>query len=145
MLFLNKLKKTIKYKKPKRLGRGIGSGLGKTSGRGHKGQKSRSGYKINKYFEGGQTPFYKRIPKFGFNNIKKNYKEELRLSSLNIFKENSNINLKILKKNKIIKFKTKFVKLILGGKFYIKNINIIDKNIKMSLGVLNLIKLLNKK
>lgn len=52
----------------RRVGRGIGSGLGKTAGKGHKGQKARSGGKIRRGFEGGQTPLYRRIPKRGFNN-----------------------------------------------------------------------------
>ena len=55
-------------KKRKRLGRGPGSGFGKTCGRGHKGSKSRSGYKIKRGFEGGQTPLKRRLPKFGFTN-----------------------------------------------------------------------------
>ena len=55
--------------KRKRLGRGIGSGLGKTSGKGHKGQKARSGGGVRRGFEGGQTPLYRRLPKRGFNNI----------------------------------------------------------------------------
>ena len=62
--------------KRKRLGRGIGSGLGKTSGKGHKGQKARSGGGVRRGFEGGQTPLYRRLPKRGFNNIHaKNYTE----------------------------------------------------------------------
>ena len=60
----------------KRVGRGIGSGLGKTSGRGHKGQKARSGGGVRRGFEGGQTPLYRRLPKRGFTNIyRKNYTE----------------------------------------------------------------------
>ena len=60
----------------KRVGRGCGSGLGKTSGRGHKGQKARSGGGVRRGFEGGQTPLYRRLPKRGFNNIHaKNYTE----------------------------------------------------------------------
>ena len=60
----------------KRLGRGIGSGLGKTSGKGHKGQKARSGGGVRRGFEGGQTPLYRRLPKRGFKNIHaKNYTE----------------------------------------------------------------------
>lgn len=55
----------------KRLGRGIGSGYGKTSGRGHKGQKSRSGAKIPAWFEGGAMPFYRRVPKVGFTSLQK--------------------------------------------------------------------------
>jgi len=58
----------VKYKKRKRLGRGIGSGLGKTSGRGHKGQKSRSGHSSHPVFQGGAMPMIRRIPKRGFNN-----------------------------------------------------------------------------
>lgn len=73
---LNFLKnfKNIKFRKlKKRLGRGIGSNLGKTSGKGHKGQKSRSGNLGNFLFEGGQTPIYRRLPKWGFNFLKKKY------------------------------------------------------------------------
>lgn len=58
-------------KKRKRIGRGVGSGYGRTSGRGHKGAKSRSGYKERRYYEGGQTPLQMRLPKFGFNNPNK--------------------------------------------------------------------------
>ncbi len=69
--------------KKKRLGRGIGSGLGKTSGKGHKGQKARSGGGVRRGFEGGQTPLYRRLPKRGFNNIHaKNY-TEVTLTMLN--------------------------------------------------------------
>ena len=67
----------------KRVGRGIGSGLGKTSGRGHKGQKARSGGGVRRGFEGGQTPLYRRLPKIGFTNIHaKNY-TEVTLTMLN--------------------------------------------------------------
>ncbi|MBR3696724.1 MAG: 50S ribosomal protein L15 [Clostridia bacterium] len=67
----------------KRVGRGVGSGLGKTSGRGHKGQKARSGGGVRRGFEGGQTPLYRRLPKRGFNNrFSKNY-TEVTLTMLN--------------------------------------------------------------
>ena len=67
----------------KRVGRGIGSGLGKTSGKGHKGQKARSGGGVRRGFEGGQTPLYRRLPKRGFTNIHaKNY-TEVTLTMLN--------------------------------------------------------------
>ena len=67
----------------RRVGRGIGSGLGKTSGRGHKGQKARSGGGVRRGFEGGQTPLYRRLPKRGFTNINaKNY-AEVTLTMLN--------------------------------------------------------------
>jgi len=63
-------KKGVAYKTRKRVGRGIGSGSGKTSGRGHKGQGSRSGYSRAPGFEGGQMPFYRRVPKRGFTNAR---------------------------------------------------------------------------
>ena len=67
----------------RRVGRGVGSGLGKTSGRGHKGQKARSGGGVRRGFEGGQTPLYRRLPKRGFTNIHaKNY-TEVTLTMLN--------------------------------------------------------------
>ena len=66
----------------KRLGRGIGSGLGKTAGRGHKGQNSRSGGGVRRGFEGGQMPLYRRLPKFGFTSRKAMVTAEVRLSDL---------------------------------------------------------------
>ena len=97
-------------KSKKRLGRGIGSGKGKTSGRGHKGQKSRSGVAI-KSFEGGQMPLYRRLPKRGFNSIKKNNIAIINLQQLQEFISKGRLNTKILinlnelKKNKILKNK----------------------------------------
>ena len=70
-------------KQAKRVGRGIGSGLGKTSGRGHKGQKSRSGGRIRIGFEGGQMPLQMRLPKFGFSSRKSRITAEVALSELN--------------------------------------------------------------
>jgi large subunit ribosomal protein L15 len=105
MTFLNK---NIKVKiKKKRLGRGIGSGKGKTSGRGVKGQKSRSGVAI-KSFEGGQMPLYRRLPKRGFNPIKKLKVAKVNLDQLQKYVDekrldaSNHINLEILKKNNII-------------------------------------------
>jgi len=105
MTFLNNLSQ-VKIKK-KRVGRGIGSGKGKTSGRGHKGQKSRSGVAI-KSFEGGQMPLYRRLPKRGFNPIKKNKIGKINLGKIQYFVEqksinnSDNINLEFLKKLKVI-------------------------------------------
>ena len=80
---LNELKPAVEKESRKRVGRGIGSGLGKTSGRGHKGQKARSGGGVRRGFEGGQTPLYRRLPKRGFTNIHaKNY-TEVTLTMLN--------------------------------------------------------------
>ncbi len=67
---------------PKRVGRGIGSGLGKTCGRGHKGLKSRSGGSVNPGFEGGQMPIQRRLPKFGFTSRQARYVAEIRLNEL---------------------------------------------------------------
>ena len=67
----------------KRVGRGIGSGTGKTSGKGHKGQKARSGGGVKRGFEGGQTPLYRRLPKRGFTNIHANNYTEVTLTMLN--------------------------------------------------------------
>ena len=80
---LGNLHPNVKTKTKKRVGRGISSGLGKTSGRGQKGQKARSGGGVRRGFEGGQTPLYRRLPKRGFTNIHaKNY-VEVTLTMLN--------------------------------------------------------------
>ena len=95
----------------KRRGRGVGSGLGKTSGRGHKGLGSRSGGTVRIGFEGGQMPLQKRIPKYGFFSRKKRFTEELRLSSLIALNEEK-VNLEILKEKDLINQNTKKVKVI---------------------------------
>ena len=103
-----------------RPGRGIGSGKGKTSGRGHKGQKARSGVAI-KSFEGGQMPLYRRLPKRGFNPIKKNNIAIINLQQLQEFISKGKLNTKILinlnelKKNKILKNKINKIKLLGNG------------------------------
>ena len=105
---MSKLINSIKIKTKKiRVGRGIGSGKGKTSGRGVKGQKSRSGVAI-KSFEGGQMPLYRRLPKRGFNPIKKNNISKINLGKIQYFIEKNSINnsekvnLKLFKKLNII-------------------------------------------
>ena len=80
---LDELKPAQKTQTRTRVGRGVGSGLGKTSGRGHKGQKARSGGGVRRGFEGGQTPLYRRLPKRGFNNIHANTYTEVTLTMLN--------------------------------------------------------------
>ena len=80
---LDELKPAQKNKARTRVGRGIGSGLGKTSGRGHKGQKARSGGGVRRGFEGGQTPLYRRLPKRGFTNIHAKEYTEVTLTMLN--------------------------------------------------------------
>ncbi len=80
---LDELKPAQKNEKRTRVGRGIGSGLGKTSGRGQKGQKARSGGGVRRGFEGGQTPLYRRLPKRGFTNIHAKDYTEVTLTMLN--------------------------------------------------------------
>ena len=123
---LNKLVKN--NKKKIRVGRGIGSGRGKTSSRGHKGQKSRSGVAI-KSFEGGQMPLYRRLPKRGFKTINKKKIAVLNLAKIqSILEKNKNkieknLDLKILKDKKLVN--KKFIKLkILGSGELKKNIDI---------------------
>ena len=118
------LNSLIKNNKRKiRVGRGIGSGKGKTSSRGHKGQKSRSGVAI-KSFEGGQMPLYRRLPKRGFKSINKDNIAILNLSKIqNILEKpknniKNNLDLKILKEKNIIN--KKFIKLKILGTGEIK-------------------------
>ena len=80
---LGELKPAAEKKTRTRVGRGVGSGLGKTSGRGHKGQKARSGGGVRRGFEGGQTPLYRRLPKRGFTNIHAKDYVEVTLTMLN--------------------------------------------------------------
>ena len=118
MTSLNSTSK-VKIKKI-RVGRGIGSGKGKTSGRGVKGQKSRSGVAI-KSFEGGQMPLYRRLPKRGFNPIKKSKIAKVNLSIIQTFLDEkklsstSSINIESLKKAKIIRKKFDKFKLLGDG------------------------------
>ena len=128
---MNILNTSLKIKtSKKRLGRGIGSGKGKTSGRGVKGQKSRSGVAI-KSFEGGQMPLYRRLPKRGFNPINKNKIAKINLDQLQSFLDNKKIdslgqiNLEILKKNKIINKSYSKFKILANGNIKTK-INIED-------------------
>ena len=88
----------------KRVGRGSGSGLGKTSGRGQKGQKARSGGSINPVFEGGQLPLYRRIPKRGFKNAKfKTVYAVINLSDLNVFEDGTVVTPALLKEVGLVK------------------------------------------
>ena len=122
MTSLNTTRKIIKKKL--RVGRGIGSGKGKTSGRGIKGQKSRSGVAI-KSFEGGQMPLYRRLPKRGFNSFKKLIIAEINLDKIQMFinkktlKPSDTISIDILKKLKIVNKNSKRLKIL--GKGEIKD------------------------
>ena len=123
MITLNSTSKVISKKT--RVGRGIGSGKGKTSGRGIKGQKSRSGVAI-KSFEGGQMPLYRRLPKRGFNAINKKKIAKINLEKIQTFiekktiKSGDTINAKLLKKLKIINKNSKMLKILGNGEIKIK-------------------------
>ena len=118
MIKLNSKLKMNKTKK--RVGRGIGSGKGKTSGRGVKGQKSRSGVAI-KSFEGGQMPLYRRLPKRGFNSISKKEIAILNLEQIQSFIDKNNLkssdllNSELLKKLKLINKNSKKLKILGNG------------------------------
>ena len=98
----------------KRVGRGMGSGLGKTAGRGHKGQKSRSGGRVKPGFEGGQQPLQMRLPKFGFNSAKARVTAEVTLSELAKV-EADVIDLQALKDADLISGAMKWAKVMLSG------------------------------
>lgn len=102
-------------KAPKRLGRGIGSGTGKTAGKGHKGQKARAGGYHKVGFEGGQMPMQRRLPKFGFVSMKSLAREEVRLSELNGLTE-TEIDLAVLAQHGIVSSNVKYAKVFLSGK-----------------------------
>lgn len=111
----------------KRLGRGIGSGLGKTSGKGHKGQNARKSGGVRRGFEGGQMPLYRRLPKFGFTSRKALVSQEIYLKELE--KVEGEVTLNSLKEAGLLRKNTKFAKIISFGtlskavniKFTVKN------------------------
>lgn len=115
-MFLNTLKPMLgSHHVRKRLGRGTGSGLGKTCGKGHKGQKARSGgyHKIG--FEGGQMPLQRRLPKRGFCNSVKNSVAQIGTSELNVFSSMEEINLTVLKNNNIVPVNALSAKVFFNG------------------------------
>ena len=102
-------------KKPKRKGQGIGSGLGKTAGRGHKGQNARSGGGVRPGFEGGQMPLHRRLPKRGFTNVFKKEIVAVNVEMLNKFEEGAVVTPEELKKAGIIKKIADGVKILGNG------------------------------
>jgi large subunit ribosomal protein L15 len=114
-MYLNTLKPAKgSNKASKRVGRGIGSGSGKTCGRGHKGQKSRSGGGVRVGFEGGQMPLQMRLPKFGFTSRVSRYSAEVRLSEIEL-SGLDNISMATLIEANIIPAQSKKAKVILSG------------------------------
>ena len=135
-MFLNTIQASSgSRKKAKRVGRGIGSTLGKTSGRGHKGQKSRSGGFHKVGFEGGQMPLQRRLPKVGFNSRTKKFNAEVRLSEIESMTATT-IDLKSLIDENIVPVFTKSAKIILSGKIE-KAVTIVG--IKVTAGAAQLI------
>ena len=117
---LNTLKTNNIRKNKKRVGRGMGSGSGKTCGRGHKGQKSRSGGYHKVGIEGGQLPLQRRLPKSGFVSLK-NDTARIRLSDLSKI-DAKEINMQVLREAKFIGKNIKKVKIYLSGDFKLKKI-----------------------
>ena len=115
---LENLPKTAELKARKRVGRGPGSGMGKTSTRGENGQKSRSGASISPWFQGGQSPLYRRIPKRGFNNARFTTRFAIiNLSDLNkFFNDGDVVSEEILKERGIIKKRLSGIKILGNGK-----------------------------
>ena len=107
-----------------RVGRGHGSGNGKTAGRGHKGQKARSGGGVRPGFEGGQMPIYRRLPKRGFTNIFAKTYTEINVTALNSFEDGATVTAESLKAAGIIKKINDGVKVLGRGELTAKNITV---------------------
>jgi len=113
-------------KKRKKIGRGPGSGMGKTSGKGHKGLKARSGGSVRPGFEGGQMPIYRRLPKRGFSNVFKTNNAVLNVTDLDRFDDGATIDIDVLRETGMVKGRVDGVKILGMGettkKFFLKNI-----------------------
>lgn len=107
-------------KAPKRVGRGIGSGHGKTAGRGHKGQNARSGGGVRLGFEGGQMPLYRRLPKRGFNNPNRKEYAIVNLETLNRFEEGTVVTPELLKQRGVVKNLKDGLKILGRGELNVK-------------------------
>ena len=113
---LNNLEKSPETKARKRVGRGPGSGMGKTATRGENGQKSRSGASISAWFEGGQTPLYKRIPSRGFNNARFTRRYSIvNVSDLNRFDDGATVTPETLKECGLVKKELCGIKILGSG------------------------------
>jgi len=133
-MFLNTIQSTEGSRKKRvRVGRGIGCTLGKTCGRGHKGQKARSGGFHKVGFEGGQMPLQRRLPKVGFKSLKSKYTAEVRLSEINNLSE-LQIDLKTLIEANIVPVFTKTVKIIQSG---LINKSVVIRGLKVTSGARN--------
>lgn len=133
MSYLNEIAPEIPRQTKKRVGRGIGSGKGKTCGRGHKGQKARSGGYHKVGFEGGQMPIQRRLPKYGFTSRKSLCREDLRSSVLDQIQTEEVVTIEVLRALGLIRFNTKHVKIFSQGEvtkaIKLKNIRV-TKSVK---------------
>ncbi|NHM33393.1 50S ribosomal protein L15 [Neobacillus terrae] len=102
-------------KERKRLGRGIGSGQGKTAGKGHKGQNARSGGGVRLGFEGGQTPLFRRLPKRGFTNINRKEYAVVNLDALNRFEEGTEVTPELLIESGVVSNERAGIKILAKG------------------------------
>jgi large subunit ribosomal protein L15 len=135
-MYLNLLSPEPGSRRPKkRLGRGIGSGLGKTGGKGHKGQKARAGGYHKVGFEGGQMPLQRRLPKLGFKSKMQNVKDEITLSELATVKAEV-IDLEALRAARLISTNIQSVKIILSGEL---NTAVHLKGLQVTKGARNII------
>lgn len=131
-MYLNSLKPAKgSTKNAKRVGRGIGSGSGKTAGRGHKGQKSRSGGSVRPGFEGGQMPLQMRLPKFGFTSRIGRFSAEVRLSEIETSGLDE-INLKALVEANLVPTQTRQAKIFLSGE--LKRKVSVDESVSVTKG-----------
>ena len=112
---IHNLGPAVEKKTRNRVGRGIGSGNGKTAGKGHKGQKARTGGKIRRGFEGGQTPLYRRIPKRGFNNIFSTEFATVNVSDLERFEDGTVVNMELLVKEGLVRRELSGLKVLGNG------------------------------
>ncbi|GAM14794.1 MULTISPECIES: 50S ribosomal protein L15 [Bacillaceae] len=102
-------------KERKRLGRGIGSGQGKTAGKGHKGQNARSGGGVRPGFEGGQTPLFRRLPKRGFTNINRKEYAVVNLDALNVFEDGTEVTPELLIETGLVRKELAGIKVLAKG------------------------------
>ena len=115
-----------------RVGRGLGSGLGKTSGRGQKGQNSRSGGGVRSGFEGGQMPLYRRLPKRGFNNVFAKQYAEVNVEQLNRFEDGATVDPVALIEAGILKNVRDGIRILGNGTLETKNLTVIDNGFTKS-------------
>lgn len=127
----------------KRAGRGIGSGLGKTAGRGHKGLKSRSGGSVSASFEGGQMPIQRRVPKYGFTSRVGRVTQEVPVGVLERLEE-TEVTLQVLKDAGVIRKSTRYAKIMLSGELK-RSVTISGSGIRVSKGAKELVQSLGGK